>query len=310
MAPGIALSDDPAMRDVLERVVRLQSRAARTLRANGRDSEADRAQQFAARSRLILDDPQATRQMHALTRGLSEISHTNLLLERALGGAMSLIGGDFGNVQICDPANGSLRIAAESGFGSEFLDYFAVVEDDGSACGRAAHQRSQTVIVDVNQDAAFTPHREIAAASRFRAVQSTPVVDPTGRLRGVISTHYRRPHYPSGRDLQLILWYAEYVGAALARQEETSITGYEVSAALLARTADLHDQAAARINNSTWVALTNGNEAQALEIQERARRAQHRARQARQRAHALALRAQNQKAEYPPALSPPPVSAA
>ncbi len=112
-------------------------------------------------------------------------------------------------------------------------------------------------------------------------------------------------HDPSGRDLQLILWYAEHVGAGLAQQEEKSIMGYEPRAALLARTADLHDQAAARINNSTRVALTNGNEAQALELQERARRAQHRGRQARQRAHAPALRAQNQKADYPPALSPP-----
>jgi GAF domain-containing protein len=50
----------------------------------------------------------------------------------------------------------------------------------------------QTVIVDVQRDPMFAPHREIAAGSRFRAVQSTPLVDHNGRLLGVISTHYRR----------------------------------------------------------------------------------------------------------------------
>jgi GAF domain-containing protein len=87
---------------------------------------------------------------------------------------------------------GSLRIAVQHGFGAEFLDHFAVVGDDRSACGRAARQRAQTVIVDVNVDASFAPHRDIAASSAFRAVQSTPLTERTGRLLGVVSTHYPR----------------------------------------------------------------------------------------------------------------------
>ena len=179
--------------------------------------EAARAERFAGRAQLMLDEPKATRLMQALSRRLYESAHTGLLLERALEGAMSLIGGALGNVQVCARPDRGLRIAAQSGFSSEFLDYFAIVDDDTSACGRAASQRSQTVIVDVSEDAEFAPHREIAAAARFRAVQSTPAVDPTGRLRAVISTHYRRPHQPSDRDLQLVHWYAEHVGAALAQ---------------------------------------------------------------------------------------------
>ncbi len=140
---------------------------------------------------------------------------TGVLFEGALEGALALIGGDRGNIQIRELSNGSLRIVAQCGFGTKFLEYFAIVEDDTSACGRAATERLQTVITDVSEDAAFEPHREIAAASRFRAVQSTPLVDPTGRVRGVISTHYRHPHRPGSRDLQLMQWYAERVGAAL-----------------------------------------------------------------------------------------------
>ncbi|HEX6452432.1 MAG TPA: hypothetical protein VF060_23600 [Trebonia sp.] len=53
---------------------------------------------------------------------------------------MALMGGDFGNIQIVDPATGSLRLVTQAGFGPEFLDYFAVVEDVHSICGRTARQ--------------------------------------------------------------------------------------------------------------------------------------------------------------------------
>jgi hypothetical protein len=46
-----------------------------------------------------------------------------------------------------------LKIVTQAGFGPEFLEYFAVVDDDASACGRAAQEGAQVVIVDVNADA-------------------------------------------------------------------------------------------------------------------------------------------------------------
>jgi GAF domain-containing protein len=124
---------------------------------------------------------------------------------------MSLLGADFGNIQLRDPERGALRIAAHSGFDQEFLEHFATVADDASACGRAASQQAQVVIVDVDEDEAFEPHRHVAAASRFRAVQSTPLVDGAGRLIGVLSSHFRRPHRPSAVELLLIEWYVERI---------------------------------------------------------------------------------------------------
>jgi hypothetical protein len=177
---------------------------------------AARAELSATRKRLLLDEPRATRRMLALSRDVERASEMPVLLDRALEGAMALLGTELGNVQIRDPTSGALTIATSSGFGSEFLEYFAVVDDDSSACGRAAQQRAQTVIVDVDEDPEFAPHREIAAASRFRAVQSTPIVDPTGRLHGVISTHFRDRHRSAPRQMQLIDWYSERIGAALA----------------------------------------------------------------------------------------------
>ena len=58
--------------------------------------------------------------------------------------------------------------------------YFAVVDDGHSACGRAARASAQAAIADVTADAGLAPHRDVAAASGFRAVQSEPLVSPPG----------------------------------------------------------------------------------------------------------------------------------
>jgi hypothetical protein len=177
---------------------------------------AQRAGHFAAGVRLGLAEPQGIRRLHQVTGGLRDVSSLSALLPRVLDGALSLMGADFGNVQLRDPVTGSLRIVTQSGFDSRFLDYFAVVDDDHSAWGRAAREGAQIVITDVNTDPGFAPHREIAAASGFRAVQSTPLADHAGRLVGMVSTHFRRPHRPASLDLRILELYADFAGQAIA----------------------------------------------------------------------------------------------
>jgi hypothetical protein len=177
---------------------------------------AQRAGHFAAGVQLSLDEPQAMRRLHQATGSLHGATTLTALLPRVLDGALSLTGADFGNVQLLDPATGSLRIVAESGFDPGFLDYFAVVDDGHSACGRAAREHAQAVIADVAADPGFTPHRGIAAASGFRAVQSTPLADHAGRLVGMVSTHFRRPHRPADLDLRITALFADFVGQAIA----------------------------------------------------------------------------------------------
>ena len=204
------------LRRLLEETEALHRRSAERLRGFGRADLARQADQLAGWIRFSLDEPLLARRLHAATRDLREIPQAGLLLAKALERALDLAGADRGNIQVLDPATGSLRIAAQHGFGAEFLDHFAVVDDDRSACGRAARQRAQTVIVDVNTDASFRPHRDIAASSAFRAVQSTPLIDRTGRLLGVVSTHYPRPYSPSARDLEVMQRYGHLVGQIMA----------------------------------------------------------------------------------------------
>jgi len=136
-------------------------------------------------------------------------------VDRVLAAALALSAAERGNVQIREPT-GELRIAAQRGFAREFLDHFAVVDNDGSACGRAAEKAAQTVIVDVNTDPDFEPHRSIAASSGFRAVVSTPLFTDSG-LVGVVSTHFSRPHRPSTHELRSLQQLGKMAGIALSR---------------------------------------------------------------------------------------------
>src|SRR5262249_36038656 len=209
-------SGDWTSRKLLERTEAMHRGTADRLRGMGCEDLARRADQFAAWVRFDLDEPQAARRLHAAAKELRGLSRPGLLFTKALEGALSLGRADRGNLQLVNPATGSLVIVAEHGFGAEFLEYFAAVDDDRSACGRAAKRQAQTVIVDVTTDPGFAPHRAIAQASGFRAVVSTPVIDGVGRLIGVVSTHYRRPHYPVARDRHVMERYGELVGRAIA----------------------------------------------------------------------------------------------
>ncbi len=191
-------------------------KSATRLRRSGQLERARRIERYAAAARFDLDEPSTAQQLYATVAGLRQIERLDLLAELALERMLSLARADRGNVQLADPVSGALRIIAHHGFDAEFLDYFAVVDDDLSACGRAASRHAQVVISDVTTDRRFEPHRNIAAASAFRAVQSTPLVDMNGQLVGVVSTHYRETHAPSARDLRIIRRYADLIGELLS----------------------------------------------------------------------------------------------
>jgi hypothetical protein len=160
--------------------------------------------------------PQVAQVLHKALRDSRAAPTLGALLDQVLEFALTFLHAERGNVQLADPVTGALRIAAQQGFGPEFLEYFAAVTDDRSACGRAAQQHSQVVITDVTTDPGFAPHREIALASGFRAVQSTPLMNRAGHLVGMLSTHYPRPTTPPHCDLQIVGRFGALVGESLS----------------------------------------------------------------------------------------------
>jgi hypothetical protein len=199
------------------RAAAIHESSADRLRANGRDAAAERVERSATAARDRIEHPAATARMYALAKRLRSASRLGELLDVALDGAITFLAADLGNIQLIDPRTKALRIVSQRGFSGDFLAYFAVVDTEHAACGRAVAGRAQAVIADVDVDAAFAVHRGIAAASGFRAVQSTPLIDTEGALRGVLSTHHHHPYRPPAHELRLTETYAQLVADAIAR---------------------------------------------------------------------------------------------
>jgi hypothetical protein len=201
---------------LLERTEAAHRRSAVRLRSCGDDDRAREVERFAEWARFDLDEPVVAQQLYRAAAMLRRVPQVDLLAKLALDHVLSLAGAERGNVQLADPGSGALKIIVQRGFDAAFLDHFAVVADDSSACGRSASIGAQLIIADVTGDPGFEPHRDIAAAAGFRAVQSTPLLDRTGQVLGVVSTHYPRPYIPPDRDMRIVKRYADLVAQVLA----------------------------------------------------------------------------------------------
>jgi signal transduction histidine kinase len=186
--------------------------------------------------------------LHELGARFLAASDFQSLLHDSLGAVIALQGADFGNIQLYNPQTSALEIIAQQGFDQAFLDYFSRVDDDHAACGRALLQGERVIIEDVETDAGFAPHRAIAAASGFRAVQSTPLFDRAGNLLGMFSTHFRQPHRCTEHELRLTDLYTRQVADMIAfklAQEKLQLAHEELEVRVQARTYELAEANAA-----------------------------------------------------------------
>jgi signal transduction histidine kinase len=175
------------------------------------------------RQLMLLKDELATEllamtRLHEFSTRLEAITELPAVLEEVLTATIDIQHADFGDVQLCNPESHALEIVSQRGFNAEFLEYFAAVDHASTACGRAMQARSRIVIEDVQTDAQFAPHRRIARAAGFRAVQSTPLFNRGGEILGMISTHFKHPHRPSERELRLTDLYARQAAEMIERK--------------------------------------------------------------------------------------------
>ena len=172
----------------------------------------------AALKNAVASELEVMTRLHEFTSRLLASTGVQSLLEEVLSAVIAIQHADFGNLRLYNPQNNKLEIVAQFGFNSDFLEYFKQGKEAGSACGRALRQGQRVIIEDIEKDAAFAPHRSIAASAGFRAVQSTPLFNQSGEPLGVISTHFREPHRPSERELRLTDLFAAQAAQVIERE--------------------------------------------------------------------------------------------
>jgi PAS domain S-box-containing protein len=149
----------------------------------------------------------ATQRLQEVSGRLIEEGDVDALYRKIVDDARAIVQSDMASMQVLDEARDALRLLAWRGFGEEFGWSFALSGPDApTACSLAWRLRRRVVVPDVEawDVAAGTPALDGFRRAGIRAVQSTPLISRSGKLVGMISTHWRQPHQPAEPDLRLL----------------------------------------------------------------------------------------------------------
>ncbi len=135
-------------------------------------------------------------------------------LDGVLRRSLSALGAEMGNIQLLE--DGVLRIAAQQGFDRSFLDFFAAVKDDDSACGRALQTGRRIIVEDVRTSPVFAgkPARAVMLRAGAWSVCSTPI-RVNRKLYGMVSVHRPVPWRPAADQLGLMDCFSRDAAAVM-----------------------------------------------------------------------------------------------
>lgn len=151
-----------------------------------------------------------TKLLHSIGGQLIQDQEVESIYERILDGAVSIMRSDFASMQVLYPERGSggeLRLLAFRGFTPEAAAFWEWVgiESAGSTCGAALRTGQRVIAVDIEKCDFMTgsEDREVYLQTGIHACQTTPLLSRSGKILGMVSTHWRQPHKPSERDLRV-----------------------------------------------------------------------------------------------------------
>jgi len=121
--------------------------------------------------------------------------------------AVAIMGSKCATVQLLYPEPGSvgkLRIAACHGFTPEAEKYWEwIYHYTGSSCGEVLRTRRRVIVPDYRTCDFMqgAPTLAVFLEGGIVAAQSTPLYSATGKLLGMISTHWGAPYTPTQHQL-------------------------------------------------------------------------------------------------------------
>ena len=144
--------------------------------------------------------------LHELSSRLTATLDIESVLREVLRAALAMQGTDMGLLSLYDPVRDALGLKVQSGFDQAFLDRIAPTPPCAAAC---LARRQQVVVEDLARDPHFASYHEAVQLAGVRACHSTPLITRSGRIIGVLSVYFRRPHRPTERAARLMDLYAQ-----------------------------------------------------------------------------------------------------
>jgi hypothetical protein len=146
-------------------------------------AESSRRRQF-----LLADEVEELRRVHDLAMRMSWLD-LNAVVRDLLKSVAAVHRTEMGLLSLRVSDRNELLPAASPGFSDDFLEQIARVPEGTGACGTCFRNRERLLIADTETDEIFAPYRDAARLAGFRSVHSTPLLDRSNQLIGVLSVH-------------------------------------------------------------------------------------------------------------------------
>src|SRR5579871_5961965 len=166
-----------------------------------------------------------TKLLQDISAQLIEQGDEDALYAKLVDAAATIMHSDFATMQILYPdrgPKGELRLLASRGLGPEGKKVWEwVTFDTDSTCGQALRTGKRAIApnVETSEFLAGTPGMAALLDAGIRAAQSTPLFSRSGKLLGMISSHWRQPHTPTERDLRLLDILARQAADLIERKQ-------------------------------------------------------------------------------------------
>jgi PAS domain S-box-containing protein len=151
-----------------------------------------------------------TKLLQEISAQLVEQGDEDALCGKIVDAVAAVMRSDFATMQMLYPdrgPQGELRLLASKGLTPEGAKVWEWVRfDTDSTCGQALRTGKRAIAPDVEtcDFLAGTGGMMALLDAGIRAGQSTPLFSRGGKMLGMISSHWRKPHVPTDRDLRLL----------------------------------------------------------------------------------------------------------
>jgi PAS domain S-box-containing protein len=182
----------------------VQETAERTWRAVERARVTEAFKESEARLSKDLDD---AKRLQKISGELIKEEDTVALFQEIVDTAIEIMRSDMGTLQMYDSAREELRLISTRGFHSDAGEAWSRINiDSGTACAAALLRGERVIVPDVTHSDVIVgdANEEYFAISGIRSVQSTPLISRSGRIVGMISTHWKTRHVPREGELRFL----------------------------------------------------------------------------------------------------------
>ena len=186
------------------------------------------AQALQASEKRLAFELESTHKLQELSLRSVERGEDQELYLQMLETAIGIMHSDMASMQIAEeegPEGSStivLKLLAWKGFHPESAKHWERIEQGSpTPCRGASEHGTRSIVADVDKEPSLEGTRDLEEFRRsgISSMQSTPLFSRSGRLLGVISTHWREPYEPVENELRAFDILARQVADLIERKQ-------------------------------------------------------------------------------------------